>query len=66
MARRRGGVRWRRLHRLVYASAALGVFHYGFAVKADTRLPLLYAAVLAVLLAARLVPPEVKRRDRDE
>jgi len=66
MARRLGGVRWRRLHRLVYASAALGVFHYGFAVKADTRLPLLYAAVLAALLAARLVPPEGKRRDRDE
>lgn len=66
MARRLGGSRWRRLHRLVYASAALGVFHYGFAVKADTRLPLLYAAVLAALLAARVVPAGVRRRARDK
>lgn len=54
--RRLGGKRWRRLHRLAYAAAAGGVLHYYLAVKADTRLPLLYAAVLAVLLAARLVP----------
>lgn len=54
--RRLGGRRWRRLHRLVYLAGAGGVLHYFWAVKADTRLPLVYAAVLLILLALRLVP----------
>jgi sulfoxide reductase heme-binding subunit YedZ len=53
--RRLGGRRWQRLHRLVYVSAAAGVVHYLWLVKADTTRPLRYAAVLGVLLAARLV-----------
>jgi sulfoxide reductase heme-binding subunit YedZ len=48
-----GGERWRRLHRLVYAIAAAGVIHYLWLVKADTRPPLAYAAILAVLLGFR-------------
>ena len=52
--RRLGSRRWRRLHRLVYASAAGGVLHSFWAVKADTRGPLLHGAVLAALLALRL------------
>ena len=52
--RRRGHRRWRRLHRLVYAAAALGVVHFLWRVKADTTRPLGFAAVLAALLAARV------------
>ena len=53
--RRLGGRRWQQLHRLAYASAAAGVVHYYWLVKADVSRPLRYAAVLAVLLLARLV-----------
>lgn len=56
MVRRLGGRRWRRLHRIVYLAAAGGVIHFWWLVKADTREPLVYAAVLAVLLALRLPP----------
>ena len=51
---RRLGRRWQLLHRLSYVAAALGVIHYYWRVKADTRLPLVFAGVLAVLLLARL------------
>ena len=54
MTRRLGGRRWRQLHRLVYVSATAGVVHYLWLVKIDTRPPLIYAAILAVLLGARL------------
>ena len=54
MVRRLGPVRWRRLHRLVYAAGICGVLHYLWLVKADLREPLVYTAILAVLLAARL------------
>ncbi len=53
-AMRRLGRRWARLHRLVYPSAVLGVLHYLWLVKVDISEPLLYGAVLAVLLLARL------------
>ncbi|MEQ1661960.1 MAG: protein-methionine-sulfoxide reductase heme-binding subunit MsrQ [Thiobacillus sp.] len=51
---RRLGRRWKALHRLVYAIAVLGVIHYVWLVKQDMTQPLIYGAVLAVLLAARL------------
>jgi methionine sulfoxide reductase heme-binding subunit len=54
MIRRLGGKRWQRLHRLVYLSAALGVLHFFWSAKADVREPLVFAVVLAVLLALRL------------
>lgn len=50
---RRLGKRWAKLHRGVYVAAALGVVHYYWLVKADVRLPLAFAAGLAVLLVAR-------------
>jgi sulfoxide reductase heme-binding subunit YedZ len=53
--RRLGGKRWQRLHRLIYFSAAAGVVHFIWLVKADLRRPLTYGAVLAVLLAYRLI-----------
>ena len=54
MVRRIGPLRWRRLHRLVYAAGICGVLHYLWLVKSDVREPLVYAGILAVLLAARL------------
>ena len=54
MIRRLGGRRWRRLHRLAYASAAIGIVHYWWLVKLDTRPPRNYALLLAVLLLARV------------
>jgi sulfoxide reductase heme-binding subunit YedZ len=53
--RRLGGKRWQRLHRLIYFSAAAGVVHFIWLVKADLRRPLTYGAVLAILLAYRLI-----------
>lgn len=50
------GRRWVSLHRLVYAGALLAALHYFWLVKADQRDPLIYAGVLAALLAARAVP----------
>jgi sulfoxide reductase heme-binding subunit YedZ len=52
---RRLGKRWQLLHRLVYLSALAGVTHYWWLVKSDIRLPLMYGAILAVLLALRLL-----------
>jgi sulfoxide reductase heme-binding subunit YedZ len=59
--RRLGGRTWRRLHRLVYVSAAAGVVHYLWLVKADTTRPLRYAALLAVLLGLRAAWAAQKR-----
>jgi sulfoxide reductase heme-binding subunit YedZ len=53
MVRRLGFVRWKKLHRLIYLAAVLGVVHYVWRVKSDLRQPLIFGAVLAVLLAIR-------------
>ncbi len=55
MVKRLGFPRWKRLHRLVYLCAALGVIHFAWRVKSDLRQPLLFAFVLAVLLIVRVV-----------
>ena len=60
--RRLGGKRWQALHRLIYVTAPCGVIHYYWLVKSDHRLPLLYAAILAVLLLYRLVDSLLKPR----
>ena len=54
MIKRLGGKRWQKLHRLTYLAACAGVFHYYLLVKSDTRRPLAFAAVVAVLLGYRL------------
>lgn len=51
---RRLGRRWQKLHRLVYVAAALGVLHFLWLVKADTREPLIFGAILVLLLGARV------------
>ena len=62
MVKRLGAKRWKRLHMLVYPAAALAVFHYFMMVKADVREPLIYAAVLAVLLGWRALARWPRRR----
>lgn len=52
--RRLGGKRWQKLHRLIYIAAVLGVIHYYWLVKSNHRTPLVYAAIMAVLLGWRL------------
>src|SRR5262249_51345023 len=48
------GKSWQMLHRLVYFSAAAGVIHYIWLVKADRKKPLEYALVLGVMLMYRV------------
>lgn len=55
MVRRLGARRWLGLHRLVYVAAVGGVAHFIWMVKSNYREPLVYAALLAVLLGARLL-----------
>lgn len=55
MIQKLGGRRWQWLHRLVYLCGIGGVVHYLWLVKADRREPLIYAAILTVLLGYRLV-----------
>jgi sulfoxide reductase heme-binding subunit YedZ len=52
--RRMGGRNWQRLHRLIYVTGIAGVIHYWWRVKADTLHPLIYAAIVALLLGYRL------------
>ena len=63
---RKLGKRWQTLHRLIYLAAGLAVLHFTWAQKKDIRLPLIYAAVLAVILGSRLVlrPRIAVRRER--
>ncbi|HUG40481.1 MAG TPA: protein-methionine-sulfoxide reductase heme-binding subunit MsrQ [Longimicrobiales bacterium] len=51
---RRLGRRWTILHRAAYIATACGVIHFYWRVKADTRVPLLFAAVLVALLLLRM------------
>ncbi|HEX5755732.1 MAG TPA: protein-methionine-sulfoxide reductase heme-binding subunit MsrQ [Arenimonas sp.] len=53
MMRRLGGL-WARLHRLVYVIGVLAVLHFWWRVKADLSEPIIYGAVLALLLGLRL------------
>jgi sulfoxide reductase heme-binding subunit YedZ len=56
MMRRLGGRRWKRLHRIIYLSALGAVVHFLWLVKADLREPLIYLAILLLLLAFRAAP----------
>lgn len=55
MVRRLGGRRWQRLHRLVYVIAICGVIHFLWLVKSDISEPVIYGAILALLLGYRLL-----------
>ena len=58
---RRLGRNWQRLHRVIYAIGLLAVLHYIWLVKADLLQPLIYTALLGLLLAVRWRPQLIKR-----
>jgi sulfoxide reductase heme-binding subunit YedZ len=51
---RRLGGNWQRLHRLVYAAGILDVLHYQWLAKVNISTPLIYGAVIILLLLLRL------------
>jgi sulfoxide reductase heme-binding subunit YedZ len=61
---RRLGKRWVSLHALLYVTALAGIVHFTWSQKKDITRPTRYAAVLVVLLGARLVPGGGLRRSR--
>ncbi|MFQ5577299.1 MAG: sulfite oxidase heme-binding subunit YedZ [Anaerolineae bacterium] len=56
---KRLGKNWKRLHRLVYPAGLLVIVHFVWLVKADIGRPLMYGAVLGVLLVLRW--PAIRR-----
>jgi sulfoxide reductase heme-binding subunit YedZ len=68
MVKRLGGKRWQWLHRLVYPIAVLGILHYWWmkAGKNDFEQPLLFGAIVALLLGTRLywnvLQPRMEKR----
>ena len=62
MVKRLGGKRWAALHRTIYVIVVLGTIHFWMAVKRDVTLPLLFAAIFAVLLGYRFVVWRRKRQ----
>jgi sulfoxide reductase heme-binding subunit YedZ len=57
MVKRLGGKRWQWLHRLVYVIVPLGVLHFWWMKAAKNNLfePFLFAVLVAILLAVRVV-----------
>jgi sulfoxide reductase heme-binding subunit YedZ len=55
MVRRLGGLRWRRLHQVVYAIALLALIHYFQQTKADVTVPTFAAGLFGWLMSYRLV-----------
>lgn len=54
MVKRLGGRRWKKLHQLTYFIAIASTVHFYMLVKQDKAEPLLYAAILSVLLLPRI------------
>ena len=56
MIRRLGGKRWQWLHRLIYLVAPLGILHFWWmkAAKQDFEQPIIFGAIVAVLLGLRI------------
>lgn len=56
MVRRLGGKNWQRLHQLIYLISPLGILHFWWmkAGKNDFAEPILFGAIIAILLGMRL------------
>ncbi len=65
MVRRLGGKRWLWLHRLVYLIAPLGILHFWWmkAGKNDFQEPIIFGAIVALLLAMRVYWSYVKKTE---
>jgi sulfoxide reductase heme-binding subunit YedZ len=55
MVRRLGGLKWRRLHQIVYAISLLALIHYFQQTKADVTVPIFAASLFGWLLLYRVV-----------
>ncbi len=55
MVHRLGGMRWRRLHQMIYGIALLALIHYFQQTKADVTVPVFAASLFLWLIAYRLV-----------
>jgi sulfoxide reductase heme-binding subunit YedZ len=55
MVRRLGGLRWRRLHQIIYGIALLALIHYFQQTKADVTVPTFAASLFLWLIAYRLL-----------
>jgi sulfoxide reductase heme-binding subunit YedZ len=55
MVRRLGGMRWRRLHQIIYVIALLALIHYFQQTKADVAVPTFVASLFAWLIGYRIV-----------
>ncbi|MET0777510.1 MAG: protein-methionine-sulfoxide reductase heme-binding subunit MsrQ [Pseudomonas mandelii] len=62
-SQRRLGVRWKKLHRLVYVILGLGLLHMLWIVRADLKEWAIYASIGALLLVLR-IPPVARRIPR--
>lgn len=62
-SQRRLGVRWKKLHRLVYVVLGLGLLHMLWIVRADLKEWSVYAAIGTLLMVLRL-PPVARRIPR--
>ncbi len=58
---RRLGRNWRKLHRLAYVATLAGAVHFLLAVKSWPPEPLIYAAIVGLLLGYRLLPHTLRR-----
>jgi ferredoxin-NADP reductase/DMSO/TMAO reductase YedYZ heme-binding membrane subunit len=67
MVSRLGAKRWKQLHRLTYLIVPAGVYHFYLERKSDKDLPKLFAAIVTVLLAYRVVAHylDLRRELRD-
>jgi sulfoxide reductase heme-binding subunit YedZ len=61
MVRALGGLRWRRLHRLVYVIGILGLVHFFQQTKLDVSVPTLVAGLFTWLMGYRLIAWRWKR-----
>jgi sulfoxide reductase heme-binding subunit YedZ len=59
--RRMGGHAWAKLHRLVYVAAIGAALHFVLVVKSWPPEPLVYAAIVAVLLGYRVLRSMVRK-----
>jgi sulfoxide reductase heme-binding subunit YedZ len=60
MVRRLGGMRWARLHQIVYVIAFLALIHYFQQTKADVSAPTLVAGLFAWMMCYRIVVRRIR------
>ena len=53
--------KWKKLHRLIYIIAILGVTHFIWLVKKDLTEPLIYAVIILILLLFRFKFKRIKK-----